>query len=716
MTSRSSFFKLMKEDARLRIWTFALAMVVFFFTLPVAGAVLIGNSFAVGDPGGQFASPVDSYLGNRIFMLITVTGALICGLHGFSWLFSRKKVDFYHAIPVRREVLFAVSYVNGILIYLIPLVLNLGAYLLITAGHSADASAQLVRAVRLFGMHSLFYLLIYTTAVLAVMVTGKLGASIVVLGTVLVYGPLADFLLTLYRSAFFHNYWDRSTDAPSGILMRASPLGAYVGVMQNQYEYDALENGGGFLWKPALAVFLICLALILLALFLYRIRPSEAAEHSMAFPKSKPVFYFLITVPAALLGALIFQTVADENLGWFVFGGVCFWVLSHCLAQIFLEQEFTAMFRGRLRFLLSGIVSAAIAVLFVFDLTGYDHYLPKESQFESAAVVIERLDSNLVYYKSGEDVFQTGLDQAMETMQFTDYELLSSFLAQTSQAEGYEQRAKELTLTNPEDPYAGSSTEAYTSLVYVKYRLKGGQVRYRRYDLLTEDLSIVDQVHSSNEYKEGIYQILTVPEEEVRGVSLSNGLENFTLDSDPEKLLSLVRAIRKEYETLTLDDMKQTPYGNLYYALGDAQSRNSCMIYPSMTETIALIESMGGRSVEAATLRIEVSDAALIDEIQTWGDTWEEEETVSYEDSGQIAELTASLMRPYYIDANPLLYETDPWLEAVCYAKSTEGDSETNAHFLFRKGEVPDFVKEDLHYDEALSLYEGSSKNRIEGM
>ena len=43
---------------------------------------------------------------NGFIAVIIVLLSLILGVTSFSWLHSRKKVDFYHSLPVKREKLF----------------------------------------------------------------------------------------------------------------------------------------------------------------------------------------------------------------------------------------------------------------------------------------------------------------------------------------------------------------------------------------------------------------------------------------------------------------------------------------------------------------------------------------------------------------------------------------------------------------------------------
>ena len=123
MTSKNLFFKLMLENMKRRIWTLALGFLVFFFTLPVAEAFVFSDKrYYTYENYENYRRMIDGNAlaiisaGNEFLVIVVVTAALICGVSSFAYLHSKKKVDFYHSLPVRRETLFAVSFVNGILI------------------------------------------------------------------------------------------------------------------------------------------------------------------------------------------------------------------------------------------------------------------------------------------------------------------------------------------------------------------------------------------------------------------------------------------------------------------------------------------------------------------------------------------------------------------------------------------------------------------------
>ena len=125
MTSKNLFFKLMKEDLKRRVWAVALLSLGFFFFYPVVAAFTAGNIKDYMD----YAKGLAEYEKNLVRLLsfnsgmtvfLMMAAALICGLSSFSFLNSKSKVDFYHGIPVRREMLFVANFSNGILMLAVP--------------------------------------------------------------------------------------------------------------------------------------------------------------------------------------------------------------------------------------------------------------------------------------------------------------------------------------------------------------------------------------------------------------------------------------------------------------------------------------------------------------------------------------------------------------------------------------------------------------------
>lgn len=183
MTSKSLFFRLMKEDLKRRLWAFGLSFLTFFFAMPVLAAMGVTNleqqyALWVEDAGNydfgagntaetEFSRKLGELtaecvgLENVVMGFLVITAALVLALTGFLYLHSRKQVDFYHSIPVRRELLFTVRFVDGILVtgsmYLVNLVFTLG----ILGAAGASVPGMVSGALWTFLVHMTGFLLSY---------------------------------------------------------------------------------------------------------------------------------------------------------------------------------------------------------------------------------------------------------------------------------------------------------------------------------------------------------------------------------------------------------------------------------------------------------------------------------------------------------------------------------------------------------------------------
>ena len=172
MTSRSLFCKLMKEDLKQRLWSVILAAIVFLI-IPVTMALELENNHVYADNTRFLRQVANVVTASPWLVIITCVGSVLCGLSGFWYLFSKKKVDFFHSLPVKREVLFAVRYINGVLIYVVPYLCALAVSLIMAAANDAFPAGLFGDALAWFGFYLCSYLVFYTITIIGV---GKLGS------------------------------------------------------------------------------------------------------------------------------------------------------------------------------------------------------------------------------------------------------------------------------------------------------------------------------------------------------------------------------------------------------------------------------------------------------------------------------------------------------------------------------------------------------------
>lgn len=624
MMSKSSFFKLMRENTKQRLWTVALIALILFFAFPVQTALSISRAL---DPEqmtnldqakalllaeerirSHFVEWCSIQNGFLIFLLGVF--AVICGISGFSYLQSRKKTDFYHCMPVKRETWFAVVALDGVLYVAVPYLV----FLLISAVMVQVKAGSLSWGAVLGGyaLHMSFFLLLYVTVVTAVILTGHLVVS--VLGTLVffLWGPGVLMLMEGYFQTYYVTYCGNDATLLA-LLKRSSPAALYVATA-------GADNPAALaFWALAAAVLVTGIAVAL-----YRIRPSEAAGRAMAFRISQPIIKVLLVVPSALLGSLMFRSLMGKD-SWGIFGLLCGLLISYCVIEIIYNFDFKRLFAHKRQLLLCGAVSAVILAFFRFDISGYDSYLPPQSRLASVGIYNSQMEPNAIggYHvkpvlreNSNGDVYfvnwyYDSSEEVADRMELHSFEAIET-VARRGIADAARQR--EENLTSRTVSFQSQETEdGQWGSVVMAYHLKSGKTVLRRY---MTNLSAVsgelDSLYDETEYKTAMYPVLSLKPEELAGVNYQEYGDyrhvSFSSQEQMEELLSvyqkelaeLTAAVRRRESPVAAIQFKtkemQEMIDRLRASGGNYTSFNGYLyypIYPSFTGTIRLLDGCG---------------------------------------------------------------------------------------------------------------------------
>ncbi len=622
MTSKNLFFKLMRENTKQRLWTVALISLFYFFYFPVHTALNISSldpsawnqaanqaeamQLALDQLGRGFMNSCS--IQNPVMVMLMFLFSAVCGISGFAYLFSRKKTDFYHSIPVRRELLFLVSYVNGVLFVAVP---HLVSMLIAACMVFAKGAGSLSLSGMMTGwlMHMAFYLLLYSTVIAAVMLTGNLIVSC--LGTLVFYlwAPCVFFLTEGYCATYYITYYN-DYDMFVKWSSRLSPAGWYLSAV-------SAETPASMAVKAFLAAVLITG----LALYFYRKRPSESAGRAMAFRISQPIIKVFIVIPSALLGSLLFYSMREQD-SWAVFGLICGLLVSCCIIEIIYSFDFRRLFDHKRQLALCGVVSAAVLAFFRFDIGGYDSYCPSESRLQTIGIYCSTLDANVdQYHAQPKMVYDTnGKARYVNWYYSSDGEVAGQMqLEDLTPAHEIAERAVEnvqeqrkARFTNRRwDPY--ESRDGYVRDLILCYQLNSGKKVFRSYTLdLRPVCGSLDAIYSQQGYKEAIYPVLKLSPEEVAGINYKEQSEysHVKLADDTQKA-QLLEIYQKELSELTTETRrKESPIAALQFKTmklqkmidemrrdkGDYTQFNSYLyfpVYPSFTGTIAMLKECG---------------------------------------------------------------------------------------------------------------------------
>lgn len=641
MTSKNLFFKLMREDLKRKVWAVGLSFLSFFFWMPVMAAMRIsdvyqtyerwiknGTTFGVGITAEsrlaeKLLDVVAQTVGleNPLNALSIAVAAIVMALTGFMYMHSRKQMDFYHSIPVRREQIFAVKYLNGILIVLSSYLVNMLLAFVVLAANKIDLSVVVPTGVMAFAVHAGGFLINYGLMVIAVMLTGNFFISILGGIVLFAYVPALIALVQGLMYLFFETVDMRGVELEL-MYVRTSPIAYYI--------YKVSEGAGmarekyGTLMGSVGACVIVGAVMAVIALFLYKKRPSESAGKSMAFKITKTPIKILLVAPITIAASVLFWNIYN-SLPWAVFGFVIGLVVTHCIVEIIYHFEFRKLFSNLHHMGISAAIALVVIAVFRFDLVGYDGYLPKESEFEGASVHAGSLNDwnqyGMPYWY--EDVRVNGVsgswrymqaDQyAADNMSVKDYAVISK-LAEFGIE--HAKQAKELKYANLDDT---TQTEGYWTSLEIGYQLKNGKTVNRNYSVsVTELREVFDALYATKEYKDGVCPVLSYKSDNITGIYEAKGGEIQKVEADSEMQEEILNAYKEEMYALTLDERAdETPVTSLRFLtiaekdyisaiskdrapnytgdfrLEDMNQVNFFPVYPSFEKTLSLLRACG---------------------------------------------------------------------------------------------------------------------------
>ncbi len=689
MTSRSLCFNLMKEDLKRRVWTMALTILSLVFTLLVPTAI---RSSAYLDQLAEvmseyekmrWARQLETLVGiNGMVIAVLVILAVVWAVSGFRYLHNSRQVDFYHSIPVKRGQLFLASYINGIAVtaavYFAAQVISV--LLILRTGIDSPLFQGLWWKIYLLNM--VYYVMLYTTTVIAMMMTGNLIVAL--LGTVVFcgYGPGVIVLIRGYEMLWFHTICDTAGSAMKWMRMLnlSSPFANYMFALEN-FSQNTLEAG-----RMAGAV-AVTAALAFLAYVLYRLRPSESAGKAMAFKKTQSPIKLLIALPVAVVFGMFFYSLRS-TLTWGIFGALCGSVITCCLMEIIYHFDFRKLFANWIQMAACGAVSVLLILAGIYDWYGYDSWLPKATEVKSAAVWLGYEDNWVTYGEPEKETDYRGREQMVwnygdqreyqyEHMELTDIYSVVELAGKGTRADG-EIRKNGLHM------WDSWGYDGRWRICVVCFRMNSGKTVFRQYRIPVDDEleGITASIHDSREYKNGTYPILAQSASDTAAVYFQQYDQVEKLNLDAQQQEKLLAVYQKELEELTMAVReKELPVGTIQFRTAAHQEAidfyrdneenrynldNRCYypVYPSFTRTLDAIRGAGG-TVEDLT-------EDMVSEVRIQYYTWYEGEDMT--------ENQAAIAKAGY-DGTDILYDDEEELRILTKALVYEGYYGMNRYY-----------------------------------
>ncbi len=639
MILKNSFLANLIENNKRRMWVWVIVSITAFLYYPIGFIIQLTRYKSrvveltpLGNARQHILDGINHYVGlnNGALLAIACVLGFMCAFQGFSYLFSKKKVDLYHSMPVSKTRRFAVIWINGVLINAIPLLAGqvLGFIILFTQGVASLHTLNIALAT--FVYYLFLYIVIYSITSLAVILTGR---PILAVCMSIVLFSYEYFVRILFRS-YLQSSFDRYVSDSSSLMPYFSPFHFFA---QTAKEWDSIMPWGS-LYLGELILFGGCITAI--GYICYRRRPSEAAERAIAFSIIKPIVKVAIAIPAALTAAMcVNDFVGPGSFGIKVFVIILTSIITCAIIEAFYASDIRAALKKKRHILITTLGSLLLFFVFWFDLPGFDAYVPKASQIESYAIAIDGqhyLQYNLSYYDKDYN-YVNRWEYIKENMYLKDVDTIC-------QLAGNLQEENEKTI--------GAN---------VLYRLKNGRELCRRVFVNPSDPAVcasLDQIFETQEFKAGYYLIWqdyfgkdsqTTKVISNRTIMYDNGIRQSQLWSDDwDTLVDLYQQDLEKINFTTLkgelalgtltfegritDESALTENTNGMVSYYGPQFCYSVMIYPSCTETLGYLKRLGyykDADIEAA----QVKKIELFYEMSEDKESWESSKGLTYSET-----------------------------------------------------------------------------------
>ena len=411
MTSRNSCSKgFLREGLRRSLWAVVLSSVGFVMTLLLPALMTMQrgleniremqaqahpNAAQIAETWDQILDAAAAMLGgeNAFAKCMVIVMAVVCGTAMFAYLHDRRKVDFFHSLPVSRTKLFAHRFVTGVVCTWLPFII---VYAVTIAAAFAMGYSDAVLRTGIAGAlvcHAVLFLLLYAITVLVTIVCGNTIISLLLLCWAFFSPTLIRGLWMGLKELFYTTF---CSDGIMDTLLnnRLAPLIEYFMLNGTKYlqttdayssSMRALEatqkSAAGLLGAYLLAAVVI----IALAAWLFRIRKSERAGMALAFQPSKLPIKVFMCLTMGVAFAELFWLVSTSRL-WFWVGLVAGTVIMHCVVEIIYAFDFRAIVKKPLHLVIILAVLAGGLLLMQADVTGYDDWLPDTDKIAAADV------------------------------------------------------------------------------------------------------------------------------------------------------------------------------------------------------------------------------------------------------------------------------------------------------------------------------------------
>lgn len=621
---------------------------------------------------------------NQLNLVIVIAIAVAFAFFSFRYLYSRSKVDLYHSMAIKRKDMYRQIVLSAIIPLVIIRTITFLAILGVFAAKGILVGYTFGMVFTTYILGIIFSLIFFSLTVIAITLTGNILAGGLATLALL---SMAEMIFNVYDS--YKNFCFETVSYItefSWIRFLLSPLTAMrsFGVM--------IEDS-----IPELIVILVIMVLLYFAAgAAFVVRPSEGYNKAVVYKGLNPVIRILATMIFAMTAGMYVVFVQNTlTQTWYWISFIVAGILVFCLVNSIIYSDFRKSFARIGELAIALVAAAVIAVIFLYDLAGYDRYIPSENKIESVAVAFESIDTEQNIYELGKGPNGTVLDYTDNTQYILSHmesdkikEALNLATVGVSELKPYksvfDRQQDNVAVPIAKTTYSyGHPDNVQKNCYIIKYKLKSGRTVYRQYYAsMSATYNDTAAFYDTEEYKNvacgldniikygdiGLIKIneLTYSEiGKIAGTDVDAFLENY----------------RKDVFNRTLDDMKKEyPVASISSSIDEKSNGGYYLsgyyIYPCDTNTIVFLKSKGIELRESYPNINELAQTINKITVSVYDEENDGNKQVEYlpgSDDAIINQIISVGVLDQYSYVNSVLREYDSQVSIICNYLNLEG-------------------------------------------
>lgn len=530
---------LMEELFKMYWYVPVLSFVLYFFTGIFPILINIRN---MPDPEIEYYVSLLMSNQNLAYIGCLTLIPLVSAVLMMSFIHNEAKALALHSQPISKGRLFDTRYLGGLIICILPIIVNAVIYLCICSFKNITYEYGILGASGIMSwvLSSVAIMIfLYGIYMLAGALTGTTTMHILTSGILFAIFPIVIITITAYFDIFLHG-WYETPDWVYDLTWSINPIGKLL------MRYGEVS--------PVQSMFYMLMGVLMYlgAKLVYSTRKLELIGTSMLSKAFEKFLTYIVVFMGMCIFGFIVMSFSEAK--WFIVIGMTLGILfTFTVLRIILNRSFRCFERSMAKSLAVCFAIGAVFMAFtIFDVGGYSKEIPHTEDIKSVEVRGLISGYNLEGYISG-DVPEEYYDpqqvlvteDSIESVRTLHQYIVDEKLYMEHEGEGASVYS-----------YNGEELISDTETVNIVYNLKDGGVLKRRYDiyLTSEAVKLIDGVVSGEEYREKmklenrlkLNKIKCIEIEHYETEELSEGTALKITITNPKTVKDLIRAVDRD--------------------------------------------------------------------------------------------------------------------------------------------------------------------------